>query len=100
MTENSRKRLAIMERTNDGFEISDEDLKLRGPGEFYGTRQHGYPKWKIADLVNDGQIIKDARTAAFGVVKADPKLSRPVHEKIRQRFMLDYQHLLEMVNIG
>ncbi|MBH31101.1 MAG: ATP-dependent DNA helicase RecG [Candidatus Marinimicrobia bacterium] len=100
ITENSRKRLAIIERTNDGFEISDEDLKLRGPGEFYGTRQHGYPKWKIADIVNDGHIISNARNAAFSVVKADPRLRSPVHEKIRQRFMLDYQHLLEMVNIG
>ncbi|MEE2876805.1 MAG: ATP-dependent DNA helicase RecG [Candidatus Neomarinimicrobiota bacterium] len=100
MTENSRKRLAIMERTNDGFEISDEDLKLRGPGEFYGTRQHGYPKWKIADLVNDGQIIKDARTAASNIIKEDPHLNREANRKIRERFMRDYQQMLEMVNVG
>jgi len=100
ITANSRKRLAIMERTSDGFEISDEDLKLRGPGEFYGTRQHGYPKWKIADLVNDGQIIRDARKAAFKIVKVDPHLTDPVNKKIRLRFMKDYQQMLEMVNIG
>ena len=100
ITENSRKRLTIMERTNDGFEISDEDLKLRGPGEFYGTRQHGYPKWRIADLVNDGQIIRDARTAAFDVVQEDPRLNRSAHRKIRQRFIQEYQQMLEMVNIG
>ena len=100
ITVNSRKRLAIIERTNDGFEISDEDLKLRGPGEFYGTRQHGYPKWKIADLVNDGQIIRDARKAAFKIVKIDPHLSDPANKKIRLRFMKDYQQMLEMVNIG
>ena len=100
ITANSRKRLAIMERTSDGFEISDEDLKLRGPGEFYGTRQHGYPKWKIADLVNDGQIIRDARKAAFKIVKVDPHLTDPANKKIRLRFMKDYQQMLEMVNIG
>ncbi len=100
ITANSRKRLAIMERTSDGFEISDEDLKLRGPGEFYGTRQHGYPKWKIADLVNDGQIIRDARKAAFKIIKVDPHLTDPANKKIRLRFMKDYQQMLEMVNIG
>ena len=100
ITASSRRRLAIMERTTDGFEISDEDLKLRGPGEFYGTRQHGYPKWKIADLVNDGQIIRDARKAAFKIVETDSHLTDPANEKIRLRFMRDYQQMLEMVNIG
>lgn len=100
VTKNSLKRLAIMERTNDGFEISDEDLKLRGPGEFYGTRQHGYPKWKIADLVTDGQIIRDARKAAFDIVAKDPHLSQHEHAKIRTKFVTEYQQMLEMVNIG
>ena len=100
ITASSRRRLAIMVRTTDGFEISDEDLKLRGPGEFYGTRQHGYPKWKIADLVNDGQIIRDARKAAFKIVETDSHLTDPANEKIRLRFMRDYQQMLEMVNIG
>ena len=87
-------------RINDGFEISDEDLKLRGPGEFYGTKQHGYLKWKIADLVKDGSIIREARKAAFDVIEEDPHLTLAGHEKIRKRFMRDYQHMLHMVNVS
>ena len=100
VTEASRQRLDIMLRTNNGFEISDEDLKLRGPGEFYGTRQHGYMKWKIADLVNDGPIIRQARKAAFDMAAKDPNLRKPEYKEIRQRFLRDYQHMLDLVNIG
>ena len=100
ITETSRRRLDVILRINDGFEISDEDLKLRGPGEFYGTKQHGYLKWKIADLVKDGSIILEARKAAFDVIEEDPHLSLTGHEKIRKRFMRDYQHMLHMVNVS
>jgi|TARA_Y100000034_G_scaffold4808_2_gene5584 ATP-dependent DNA helicase RecG len=100
ITATSRLRLDVILRTNDGFEISDEDLKLRGPGEFYGTKQHGYLKWKIADLVKDGSIIREARKAAFNVVEEDPHLRLNGHEQIRKRFMRDYQHMIHMVNIS
>lgn len=100
ITATSRRRLDVILRTNDGFEISDEDLKLRGPGEFYGTKQHGYLKWKIADLVKDGPIIREARRAAFDVVEEDPHLRLPGHGQIRKRFMRDYQHMLHMVNVS
>ena len=96
----SRRRLDIISQTNNGFEISDEDLKLRGPGEFYGTKQHGYLKWRIADLVNDGPIIRQARQAAFDLVTEDPHLRKPENEHIRKRFVQDYQHMLEFVNIS
>tara|TARA_B100000029_G_C17609750_1_gene969089 strand:- start:16677 stop:18770 length:2094 start_codon:yes stop_codon:yes gene_type:complete len=99
ITENSKKRLSIMERTKDGFEISDEDLKLRGPGEFYGTRQHGYPIWKIADIVNDGTIIRDAQKAASNIIDDDNNLIKISNEKIRKRFFQEYQGMLNMVNI-
>tara|TARA_Y100001956_G_scaffold80265_1_gene95106 strand:- start:466 stop:1686 length:1221 start_codon:yes stop_codon:yes gene_type:complete len=99
ITENSKKRLSIMERTKDGFEISDEDLKLRGPGEFYGTRQHGYPIWKIADIVNDGKIIRDAQKAASNIIDDDNNLIKISNEKIRKRFFQEYQEMLNMVNI-
>ncbi|MEE9166368.1 MAG: ATP-dependent DNA helicase RecG [Candidatus Neomarinimicrobiota bacterium] len=99
-TEASRRRMEIILNTNNGFEISDEDLKLRGPGEFYGTRQHGYPRWKIADLVNDGPIIRRARKAAFDLASEDPQLRNPEHKEIRKRFIRDYQPMLDFVNIG
>ncbi|MFH1853290.1 MAG: ATP-dependent DNA helicase RecG, partial [Candidatus Neomarinimicrobiota bacterium] len=98
-TDNSCRRLAIMERTGDGFEISDEDLKMRGPGEFYGARQSGFVKYKIADMVTDGPLIREARQAAFGLVAEDPHLRRPENAEIRRRFLKDYQQMLEIVNI-
>ena len=65
-TENSKKRLQIMESTNDGFVISDEDLKLRGPGEFFGIKQSGFFNFKIANIVSDGNLINQVRNAVFG----------------------------------
>ena len=99
-TDNSKKRLRIMESTTDGFVISDEDLKLRGPGEFFGIRQSGFLKYKIADMVTDGPILRNARQAAFELVKADPNLNQPEHELIRTRFMAEYQDKLEQANIS
>jgi ATP-dependent DNA helicase RecG len=100
ITENSRKRLDIMERTNDGFVISDEDLKLRGPGEFFGIRQSGFFKYKIADLVMDGPIIKSARKAAFNMVAKDPHLRNRSFIELRRHFLKKYQHMLDFVNIS
>jgi|TARA_Y100000310_G_scaffold330085_2_gene401108 ATP-dependent DNA helicase RecG len=99
-TDNSKKRLGIMESTNDGFVISDEDLKLRGPGEFFGIRQSGFLKYKIADMVTDGPILRKTRQAAFELVKDDPNLNQPDHELIRTRFMAEYQDKLEQANIS
>ena len=100
ITENSRKRLDIMERTNDGFVISDEDLKLRGPGEFFGIRQSGFFKYKIADLVMDGPIIKSARKAAFDLVAKDPHLRNRSFIELRRHFLKKYQNMLDFVNIS
>ena len=100
ITENSRKRLDILERTNDGFVISDEDLKLRGPGEFFGIKQSGFFKYKIADLVMDGPIIKSARKAAFDLVAKDPHLRDRSFIELRRHFLKEYQHMLDFVNIS
>ena len=99
-TDNSKKRLRIMESTTDGFVISDEDLKLRGPGEFFGIRQSGFLKYKIADMVTDGPILRKARQTAFKLVKDDPSLNQSAHELIRTRFMAEYQNKLEQANIS
>lgn len=95
ITDNSNKRLKIMESTNDGFIISDEDLKMRGPGEFFGIRQSGFLRYKIADLALDGPIIRKARTAAFQLVEQDPKLKKLENEGIRRRFINEYEDLLK-----
>ncbi len=59
----------VVVKTNDGFKIAEEDLKIRGPGEFFGTRQHGLPEFKIGDIINDYGIIKLACAEAFELVK-------------------------------
>ena len=95
----SRTRLAIMERTNDGFLIADEDLKLRGPGEVFGQRQSGFFQYKIADIVKDGEIIREARELAFELVKLDPNLQKPFNKDIKEVFTKKYSHYLENLKL-
>ena len=99
-TDNSRLRLDIMERTNDGFKIADEDLKLRGPGDYFGMRQSGFIQYRIANMVTDGPIIREARKAAFGLVKEDRDLRNDQHTGIRKQFLHDYKDRLDMVKIS
>lgn len=75
-TPEAEKRLRIMEETNDGFRIAEEDLRIRGPGEFLGTRQSGLPEFKIADLARDFHLLKQARADAFRLLFQDPQLKR------------------------
>ncbi len=69
------ERLNVLASTNDGFRIADEDLKLRGPGDFFGSRQHGLPEMKIANMMTDGEAIREAHTAAENLLKKKPALS-------------------------
>lgn len=77
------RRLQVMTETQDGFRIADEDLKIRGPGEFFGTRQSGLPGLKIADVLRDETLLQSARQAAFDLVAQDSRLTRPAHRLIR-----------------
>ena len=76
------KRLEVLCRTNDGFKIAEEDLRLRGPGDFFGKRQHGLPDLKIANLVSDVKELKDAQEAADNLLRNDPELSDPEDREI------------------
>jgi len=78
-------RISTMVKTNDGFKISEEDLKLRGPGDFFGSRQHGLPEMKIADLSADMSLLSDAQGAAAELLEADPGLSAPENMALRKR---------------
>ncbi len=69
------ERLNVLASTSDGFKIADEDLKLRGPGDFFGSRQHGLPEMKIANMMTDGEAIREAHTAAENLLKKNPALS-------------------------
>ena len=93
----SRSRLTIMENTNDGFIIADEDLKMRGPGKFFSTEQSGFFRYKIADMVNDGPIIRRARKAAKKIVKLDPLLEK--HFLMKERLLKEYAQYIDTVNI-
>jgi ATP-dependent DNA helicase RecG len=91
--ENTKQRLSILTQTRNGFEIADEDLKLRGPGEFFGEKQSGFIKFRIANLVTDGKIIRFARMKAFDMIDNDANLSEPVNKLIKERFNSEYLKL-------
>lgn len=84
--EDVRRRLKIMTRTNDGFKISEEDLRLRGPGDFFGSRQHGLPELHMAELGADAQLMQQAQDEANALLAADPELEH--HPALRERVEL------------
>ncbi len=85
----AKERMNIMQQTNDGFKISEKDLELRGPGEFFGTRQHGIPDLKIANLFRDIELLKLAQQAANNLIEGDSNLHEEEHtvlgEKLRKK---------------
>ncbi len=81
--EEAKQRLQIMRKTTDGFQIADADLKLRGPGDFFGHRQSGLPQLKIADLFDDMDVLRQTRTLASRILKADPHLSDPENSGLK-----------------
>ena len=86
LTEETRKRLEIMVETNDGFEIAEADLKLRGPGDLEGTQQSGVAfDLKIADIARDGQLLQYVREVATRIVDEDPTGSRPENVMLWQQ---------------
>jgi ATP-dependent DNA helicase RecG len=89
-SQEAKQRLEAMVKTNDGFEISETDLRIRGAGDFFGTRQSGMPDLKIADITQDTEILEEAREAAFSLVEADPHLRSDAHQRLRRRFEETY----------
>lgn len=94
------ERLKILLETNDGFKIAQEDLRLRGPGEFFGTRQHGLPELKIADLIDDADILMQARRDAFEIIRNDPDLSAPEHQQLRLEMIKTYGDRIDLIQQG
>jgi ATP-dependent DNA helicase RecG len=90
------KRLRIMEKTTDGFAIAEEDLVLRGPGEFMGVRQSGLPDFRIANLIRDGKILQEAKDSARGLVEEDPGLTKPEHQLLKEVLMTRWAGRLEL----
>ncbi len=82
-SEEARKRLEVLTQTSDGFQIAEEDLELRGPGEFFGTRQHGMPELKLANIADDMKLLEIAREEAFSILSQDPGLDEPGHRNLK-----------------
>ncbi len=97
-SEDVRARLSIMEKTNDGFRIAEEDLRLRGPGDFFGSRQHGLPEMHVADLGADTQVLKTAQEEAKALLAADPQLQLPEHEALRERIGMLFRNNTDSFN--
>lgn len=99
-TDESRERLRAFVASTDGFELAETDFRLRGPGDIFGTRQHGLPPLRIADLSRDHALLVDARRDAQSLVAADPGLASPAHEKLRRMMLVRYGKVLELGDVG
>lgn len=100
LSNEARERIQTMVRTNDGFEIAEADLKLRGPGDIEGTRQSGILNLRIADLARDGRILQTAREVAAQILDKDPELSLPEHLPLRLQLEADRQGTKQWVKIS
>jgi ATP-dependent DNA helicase RecG len=98
--ETAKARLDSLTRTNDGFEIAEYDLRLRGPGELFSTRQHGLPDLKIANIVDDYDLLVLARRDAFELVNLDPMLTRKENKNIRSALLARFGDSLGLVDIA
>ena len=97
--ETTSRRLEILNKSNDGFYIAGEDLKLRGPGDLFGIRQSGLMEFRIGDIFNDADILKDASSAAGGILALDPDLSLAQHRELKQFLMEEQKAALENLGI-
>lgn len=100
LSDDAMKRVNTMIETTDGFRIAEVDLQIRGPGELYGTRQHGSLNLKIADLTTDGTILEAARKEAFQIVESDAKLEAADHRPIRDTYKKRYRDRLGLMKVG
>ena len=98
--EEGRQRLRAFLRTTDGFALAEEDVRLRGAGEFFGTRQHGLGELRIGDLIRDADLLTQARKDAFALVAGDSRLRRPEHALLRGAVLERYGRTMNLAEIG
>jgi ATP-dependent DNA helicase RecG len=100
LSDDAKKRLETMACTNDGFRIAETDLEIRGPGELFGTRQHGIASLKIANLLTDGRILETARKEAFSLIETDMGLHRPENRIVRETLKKRYHKNFGLIRVG
>ncbi len=93
-------RLQTMVQYLDGFKIAETDLKLRGPGDIFGIRQSGFPELKYADIASDGELILNAKEAAFRIIHEDPDLKNPLNQLIKKNLLVNYSAHLDYARIA
>jgi ATP-dependent DNA helicase RecG len=96
----AERRIQAMVETNDGFRIAEADLALRGPGEFFGTRQSGLPQFRVADLLRDAPILEEARQEAQALIAADPELRDPAHRGLREGLLQRWRGKIGLASVG
>ncbi|MHC4591617.1 MAG: ATP-dependent DNA helicase RecG, partial [Planctomycetota bacterium] len=97
-TEEARQRLDVLTQTNDGFRIAEEDLRIRGPGQLFGTQQSGMPEFRCYDF-SDTAILKEARDDAFKLVATDAGLAQPQHRLLRKKVLEEYGRSLALADV-
>ena len=96
----AKSRMGAMVQTGDGFQIAEMDLQLRGPGEFFGTRQHGLPEFKLADVTNEMDLLQQAKEDALALLADDPKLTKTEHRHLRAALVKQLGETLSLAQIG
>lgn len=96
----ARERLEALVQSNDGFVIAEEDLRIRGPGEFFGLRQWGMPEFRAANIVRDGDLLQQARLEAFSLVKLDPGLRAAAHQALKGAMLRKWEKKLELGSVS
>ncbi len=100
MSADARKRLDAMVETTDGFIIAERDLEIRGPGEFFGTKQSGLPDLNIANLIRDVKLLECAREEAFAIIRDDPGLLLPQHRLVKNALEQRWKKSLDLISVG
>lgn len=99
-SESAQRRLSAITEAQDGFQIAEEDLKLRGPGDIFGTRQHGLPEVRFGDIIGDMEIMELARKEAFALIDRDPQLKSYENKFIRENLYKRFKGKLSLVKVG